>query len=124
MNSHSFEIDPKSIASAGSATSVRRYFSTVYKKVKAFYDKSAIAAEQYIISESASTIVVINGLATTAEYTALYPDGSTFPKKDFYTVELTRYDDYAELTANVTDFSSFSTDYWDVTAGYPVWKTV
>lgn len=63
--------------------------------------------------------------ATTAEYTALYPDGSTSPKKDFYTVELTRYDDYAELTANVTDFSSFSTDYWDISAaGYPVWKTV
>ncbi|HCH74690.1 MAG TPA: hypothetical protein DEV87_05875 [Clostridiales bacterium] len=62
--------------------------------------------------------------ATTAEYTALYPDGSTFPKKDFYTVELTRYDDYTELTANVTDFSSFSADYWDISAaGYPVWKT-
>ncbi|HCH74696.1 MAG TPA: hypothetical protein DEV87_05905 [Clostridiales bacterium] len=60
--------------------------------------------------------------ATTAEYTALYPDGSTYPKKDFYTVELTRYDDYAELTENVTDFSSFSDAYWDITAGYPVWK--
>jgi hypothetical protein len=39
-------------------------------------------------------------------------------------VKIVQYATYAEMEANGNDYSSFSPEFWDVSSGIPVWKTL
>lgn len=71
-----------------------------------------------------NTASVSNSYIISVSPTYDYTPGEGTEKQVFQKVP-TRYDSYADMLASGNDYSSFDTEYWDVTTyGIPVWKTL
>ena len=84
-----------------------------------------IYAPELIDGESSYGSFARGDAASVSNCYIISPTATSYPQpaKPFSVVPV-RYDDYAQMESIYNNYSSFSSEFWDVSSGIPVWKAL